>query len=99
MTAHAYESTNLLNMTVALRQDVSSELGNIPAHIIRVWSQVQSASCLVTLEYERPTRYRNQLIRHIDALLSDLYEVPVASASGECMHASCAGCLLTSPAA
>jgi hypothetical protein len=97
MTARAYESPSLINRTVALRQDVSPELGNIPAQVIRVWPRFQSGNYLVTLEYATPTRYRNHLIRHIDAFLSDLVEVP-ATTSG-CTNAQCADCRLKRRAA
>lgn len=94
MTARAYESPNLMNLTVALRQDVSPQLGNIPAQVVHVWPQLQTGNILVTLQYDKPTKYHDHFIRHIDAFLSDLYELPEARTAGECKHGQCAECRL-----
>ena len=61
-------------MTLAFKRTASEALADIPAKVIEVWPRFRSGDYLVTLEFAQPIKYRNEIIRHIDAFVSELYE-------------------------
>ena len=61
-------------MTLAFKPAVSEALADIPARVIEIWPRLGSGDYLVTLEYEQPVKCGRELIRHIDAFFSELYQ-------------------------
>jgi hypothetical protein len=88
MSAKTYTAKPRRGMIVAFMQNASKELADVPGRIIDIWPRFRSGDYLVTLEYDRPVKFRNQSIQHIDAFMSELYQpresqpilVPVARA-------------------
>jgi hypothetical protein len=78
MTAAANNTKPTVGMAVTFKSDSSPTLAGIPAHVSYVWPRFRSGDYLVTLEYAEPVKFRNTLIRHIDAFVSELEQPPVA---------------------
>ncbi len=77
-----------VGMTLAFRPTASKVLAGIPAHVINVWPPFHSGDYLVTLEFEKPVRYGKDLIRHIDAFASELYQPGETRAALAVRHAA-----------
>ncbi|MDP9312073.1 MAG: hypothetical protein M3R24_14510 [Chloroflexota bacterium] len=77
MTASAYHPKPTIGMAVTFKSESSQVLAGIPAHISYVWPRFRSGDYLVTLEYAEPVKFRNSLIRHIDAFVSELEQPKV----------------------
>ena len=76
-----------LGMTLAFTPTACPPLAGIPATVIDIWPRFRSGEYLVTLEYARPVRDGTQVIRQIEAFVSELYE-PSASAPSRGVPAS-----------
>lgn len=63
-----------VGMQLAFTTAASLPLADIPARVIYVWPRFRSGDYLVTLEYITPVRLDRQLIQHIDAFMSELYQ-------------------------
>src|SRR5919199_5840921 len=82
MTARQHEKSTLQllpakparGMTLAFTPAASADLAHIPARVIDVWPRFRSGDYLVTLEFEQPIKLQNEVIRHIDAFFSELYQ-------------------------
>ena len=82
MTARQHEKSTLQllpakparGMTLAFTPAASADLAHIPARVIDVWPRFRSGDYLVTLEYDQPVKLQHQLIRRIDAFVSELYQ-------------------------
>jgi hypothetical protein len=61
-----------VGMAVTFKSDSSPTLAGIPARISFVWPRFRTGDYLVTLEYAEPVKFRNALIKHIDAFISEL---------------------------
>lgn len=81
MTAYAYNTRPTVGMTVTFKSESSPTLAGIPAHVSYVWPRFRSGDYLVTLEYAEPVKFRNTLIRHIDAFVSELEQLQAALGS------------------
>lgn len=68
-----------IGTTYAFTADAAKELAGIPANVISIWPRFRSGDYLVTLEYTRPVKLRNQVIQHIDAFVSELELVSEAT--------------------
>lgn len=73
MNAKANPARPARGMILAFKPSASSELAHVPGRVTDIWPRFRSGEYLVTLEYERPVRFKRELIRHIDAFLSELY--------------------------
>jgi hypothetical protein len=87
MSAHAYSAKPAVGMDMAFKPDSSSSLAGIPARVTYVWPRFRSGDYLVTLEYAQPVKFRNTLIKHIDAFTSEL-EPTIAQAAVEALAAA-----------
>lgn len=74
MMAKMYNAKPIRGMTLAFRKTASQELADVPARVVDIWPRFRSGDYLVTLEYDQPIKFRNQVIRHIDAFFSELYQ-------------------------
>jgi hypothetical protein len=74
MTLHArvQEAKPTVGMMLAFKDHPSQPLAGIPAKVIYVWPRFRTGDYLVTLEYEQPVKFKNELIIHIDAFASEL---------------------------
>lgn len=88
MTAHAYNAKPSVGMNLTFKPDAATSLAGIPARVTYVWPRFRSGDYLVTLEYAEPVKFRNTLIKHIDAFTSELEQpgsaatfMPVASSA------------------
>lgn len=79
MTAAAYNTKPTVGMAVTFKSESSPTLAGIQAHVSYVWPRFRSGDYLVTLEYAEPVKFRNTVIRHIDAFVSELEQPQVAS--------------------
>jgi hypothetical protein len=61
-------------MILAFRPDASHVLADIPARVVSVGQRFRSGEYLVTIEFARPIKYHNEVIRRIDAFRSELYQ-------------------------
>ncbi len=61
-------------MTLAFKPAAFETLADIPARVVEIWPRLHSGDYLVTLEYAKPVKCGSELIRHIDALFSELYQ-------------------------
>lgn len=77
MFAKVYNARPVRGMTLAFRETASQELADVPAHVVDIWPRFRSGDYLVTLEYDQPIKFKNQVIQHIDAFFSELYQPPV----------------------
>ena len=62
-------------VVLAFTPEASEELAGLPARVTEVWPPFRSGDYLVTLEFDRPVKVGNEIIRHIDAFISELYPV------------------------
>jgi hypothetical protein len=62
-------------MLLAFKPTASRALADVPAEVVAIGPRFRSGDYLVTLEYARPRRYRNEVIQRIDAFRSELYPV------------------------
>ncbi len=74
MAARTHTTKPATGMTLAFKPTASSALADVPARVVYVWPRFRSGDYLVTLEYGQPMRYRNELVTHIDAFVSELYQ-------------------------
>ncbi len=81
MSPSAYPSKPSVGMFVTFKGG-SSPLAGIPARVTYVWPRFRSGDYLVTLEYAEPVKFRNSLIKHIDAFMSEL-EQPIAISNAQ----------------
>ena len=81
MAAKAYLVKPCIGMTLAFRKTASASLADIPARITHIWPRFRSGDYLVSLEYAKPVKYKNHFISHIDAFMSELYQLPVQPTS------------------
>ena len=61
-----------LGMVLTFKASASQALAGIPGTVVEIWPRFRSGDYLVTLEYDRPVRLDNTLIRHIGAFASEL---------------------------
>ena len=66
-----------IGMQLTFTTSASAELAGIPAEVVDIWPRFRSGNYLVTLEYTEPVRMGKEIVRRIDAFISEL-EVPVA---------------------
>lgn len=62
-------------MVLAFTPAASRALADIPARVIDIGPRFRSGDYLVTLEFDRPHQYHNEVIQRIDAFRSELYPV------------------------
>jgi len=62
-------------MRVAFKAAASRALADVPARVVAMGPRFRSGDYLVTIEYDRPRSYRNEVIQQIDAFGSELYPV------------------------
>ncbi len=62
-------------MRVAFKPTASRALAGVPARVVAIGPRFRSGDYLVTIEYDRPRSYRNEVIQQIDAFGSELYPV------------------------
>jgi len=74
MFAKMYNAKPVRGMTLAFRETASQELADVPARVVDIWPRFRSGDYLVTLEFDQPIKFKNQVIRHIDAFFSELYQ-------------------------
>ncbi len=77
MSTSEFITKPTVGMVVTFKSDASPMLAGIPARISFVWPRFRTGDYLVTLEYAEPVKFRNALIKHIDAFISEL-EQPTA---------------------
>ncbi len=63
-------------MQLTFAANASAELAGIPAEVVDIWPRFRSGDYLVTLEYSEPVRLGKDIVRRIDAFVSEL-EVPI----------------------
>jgi hypothetical protein len=61
-------------MTLAFTAASSTALADIPARVTHIWPRFRSGDYLVTLEYNAPVKAGNEMLRHIDAFVTELYQ-------------------------
>ncbi len=88
MTASAYNPKPAVGMALTFKSESSPALAGIPAQISYVWPRFRSGDYLVTLEYAEPVKFRNSLIRHIDAFVSELEQPKVGFSDQDGTRAS-----------
>ncbi len=74
MFTKAYNTKPVRGMTLAFRATASQELADVPARVVDIWPRFRSGEYLVTLEFEQPVAFKDQLIQQIDAFFSELYQ-------------------------
>ncbi len=62
-------------MILAFKPTASRALAGIPARVVAIGPRFRSGDYLVTLEYDRPITYHNEVIQQIDAFRSEIYQV------------------------
>lgn len=72
LRARVQNAKPMVGMILAFKNHPSHPLAAIPARVIYVWPRFRSGDYLVTLEYERPIKFKHEFITHIDALMSEL---------------------------
>ncbi|HEX6289028.1 MAG TPA: hypothetical protein VFZ66_07545 [Herpetosiphonaceae bacterium] len=72
LRARVHESKPMVGMILAFKNHPSHPLAAIPARVIYVWPRFRSGDYLVTLEYDRPIKFKNEFITRIDAFMSEL---------------------------
>lgn len=75
MTERAPLADPVIGMTFAFADHASQPLAGIPGKVIQVWSGFKSGDCLVTLEYPQPVKFRNALVKRVDAFMSQLLPI------------------------
>jgi hypothetical protein len=75
MTQRAPLANPVIGMTLAFTEHSAHPLAGIPGKVIQIWPRLQSGDCLVTLEFQRPVKFRNALITRIDAFTSQLSQI------------------------
>ena len=68
-----------LGMTLAFKPASSETLADIPARVVEIWPRFRSGDYLVKLEYAQPVKCGGEIIRHIDAFFSELYQPGVST--------------------
>ncbi len=81
MAAKAYLVKPVIGMTLAFRKTASASLADIPARVTHIWPRFRSGDYLVSLEYAKPVKYKDHFITHIDAFVSELYQLPLQTTS------------------
>ncbi len=80
MSPSAYATKPTVGMYLTFRAG-SSALAGIPGRVTYVWPRFRSGDYLVTLEYAEPVKFRNALIKHIDAFVSELEQAAAVNMS------------------
>jgi hypothetical protein len=62
-----------LGMRMAFTAAAEPALADLPATVVAVWPRFRSGDYLVTLEYPSPIKVGKEVVRHLDALMSELY--------------------------
>ncbi len=70
--ARIHEAKPRVGMILAFKDHPPHPLAAIPARVVYVWPRFRSGDYLVTLEYDRPVKFKNEIITLIDAFMSEL---------------------------
>ena len=65
----------VIGMTLTFKAEAAESLAGVPAHVVDIWPRFRSGDYLVTLEYAQPVKVGNELVRHIDAFVSELSQL------------------------
>ena len=75
MITNIYQMKPIVGMTLTFKAAVETSLVGVPATVVDVWPRFRSGDYLVTLEYAQPVKVGKEMVRHIDAFMSELHEV------------------------
>ncbi len=93
MITSIFAKNPVAGMTVTFKDTADAALAGIPATVIEVWPRFRSGDFLVTLEFARPVKVGKEMVRHIDAFMSELHEVVQPELAQEVNATTAAGLL------
>ncbi len=65
----------VVGMTLTFKATADASLAGVPATVVDVWPRFRSGDFLVTLEFAQPVKVGKEMVRHIDAFMSELDEL------------------------
>lgn len=74
MEANIHVAKPHIGMTLAFKPSLMPALAGIPGQVVDIWPRFRSGDYLVTLEFAKPVKVGNEIVRHMDAFLSELYQ-------------------------
>ena len=72
MTAQHAVTKPKVGMILAIKAGAPEPLAGIPGTVIEIWPRFPSGDYLVTLEYAKPVKANNTVVRQVGVFLSEL---------------------------